>query len=408
MRVTANSLLITTLLCLSAAVPAAAQQQAKWTRWAGKAPSPADLYEILKQHRLWVTSGGKSGTQANLSGADLSGAGLVGTNLSGAYLSEANLSGADLVVAHLSHAKLIGANLSGAYLNRADLNAADLSGAHLTDADLVGTNLSGADLLRADLSAAFFEPKNLPILEEIAQADGLELMTYFTNPGPLTRLRKQFQDAGYREQERAITYALNRHDGEPSALRASVEEKWGSLRGEPFEEAAIMPLRSFIEATFKWVAFDLTCQYGMSPGRPLRIVGVLWLLFSIVYAVFMHRPGKSGIYLVGTRLWRGKSNTQAIQIRPRSLPAAKWWKIPFLWLRREWRVLRAAMFFSLMSAFNIGFRDINFGRWLRLLTRREYDLKAVGWARTVSGFQSLLSVYLIALWVLSYFGRPFG
>ena len=46
--------------------------------------------------------------------------------------------------------------------------------------------------------------------------------------------------------------------------------------------------------------------------------------------------------------------------------------------RREWRVVRAAMFFSLMSAFNIGFRDINFGRWLRLLTRREYDLKAVG------------------------------
>jgi hypothetical protein len=71
-------------------------------------------------------------------------------------------------------------------------------------------------------------------------------------------------------------------------------------------------------------------------------------------------------------------------------------------------VLRAAMFFSLMSAFNIGFRDINFGRWVRILTKCEYDLKAVGWARTVSGFQSLLSVYLIALWVLTYFGRPFG
>jgi hypothetical protein len=32
---------------------------------------------------------------------------------------------------------------------------------------------------------------------------------------------------------------------------------------------------------------------------------------------------------------------------------------------------------------NIGFRDINFGRWLRLLTKPEYDLKAVGWAQTV-------------------------
>ena len=164
----------------------------------------------------------------------------------------------------------------------------------------------------------------------------------------------------------------------------------------------------FVEGVFKWIAFDLTCDYGFSPGRPLRIVLWLWLFFSFVYAFFIHRRGRSGIYLVGTRWSRGKSNMQAIQIRPRALRGAKCWKLPFLWLRREWRVLRAAMFFSLMSAFNIGFRDINFGRWLRLLTKREYDLKAVGWARTVSGFQSLLSVYLIALWVLSYFGRPFG
>jgi len=169
-----------------------------------------------------------------------------------------------------------------------------------------------------------------------------------------------------------------------------------------------MPLKSFVEGLFKWIAFDLTCEYGLSYGRPLRIVLVLWLLFSFVYAIFMHRPGTSGIYLVGTHWSGGRLNTQAIQIRPRAIPSAKWWRLPFLWLRQKWRVLRAAMFFSLMSAFNIGFRDINFGRWLRLLTKREYDLKAVGWARTVSGVQSLLSVYLIALWVLTYFGRPFG
>jgi hypothetical protein len=66
------------------------------------------------------------------------------------------------------------------------------------------------------------------------------------------------------------------------------------------------------------------------------------------------------------------------------------------------------MFFSLMSAFNIGFRDINFGRWLRLLTRKQFDIKAVGWARVVAGWQSLISVYLLALWVLTYFSRPFG
>jgi hypothetical protein len=38
---------------------------------------------------------------------------------------------------------------------------------------------------------------------------------------------------------------------------------------------------------------------------------------------------------------------------------------------------------------------------------REYVLRATGWVRTVAGIQSLLSVYLLALWVLTYFGRPF-
>jgi hypothetical protein len=38
---------------------------------------------------------------------------------------------------------------------------------------------------------------------------------------------------------------------------------------------------------------------------------------------------------------------------------------------------------------------------------REYTLRATGWARMVSGAQSLLSIYLLALSVLTYFGRPF-
>jgi len=407
-RATASLLLIAILLCLSASIPTSAQQQEEWT-WKdrdGKVRSRADLDEILKQHKLWVESGGKSGSRAYLSGA----------NLRGAYLGHADLIRANLDYADLSGADLSGAHLLGAHLGGADLSGADLSGADLRWAELGGTDLRAADLTgaklwSAHLEGALFEPKNLPILQSIADTYGLAQMAYVRNPGPLTQLRKQFQDAGYREQERAITYALNRHGADPSRLRASLEAKLKSIFRRPLrpdEKSFIMPLRSFVEGAFKWIAFDLTCEYGFIYGRPLRIVGLLWLLFSIVYAVFMHRPGKSGIYLVGTRLWRGKSNTQAIQIRPRALPAAKWWKLPFLWLRREWRVLRAAMFFSLMSAFNIGFRDINFGRWLRLLTKREYDLKAVGWARTVSGFQSLLSVYLIALWVLSYFGRPFG
>jgi hypothetical protein len=338
---TLSALLFTVLLCLSLPLLASGQEPKEWT-WKdakGNVRSRADLDAILAQHNRWLDSDRKSGTQADLRGADL---------------SEADLSEAELSSADLSHA--------------------DLSGAHL-----INTHMSEALLVEANVAGAHFEPRNLPFLD-IEQAQGLELMTYDGYPSPLTELRKNFQETGYRKAERQITSALNRREAE---------------------------LAFPIERWFKRIAFDVTCQYGLTPGRPLRIVLWLWLFFSGVYALLMHRPSPSGIYFVGSRSWRGRSNTQGIQIRPRTIRATAGWKVPILWLRREWRVLRAAMFFSLMAAFNIGFRDIDFGRWLRMMTKREYDLKAVGWARTVSGFQSLLSVYLIALWVLTYFGRPF-
>jgi hypothetical protein len=66
-----------------------------------------------------------------------------------------------------------------------------------------------------------------------------------------------------------------------------------------------------------------------------------------------------------------------------------------------------AAYFSLLSAFHIGWRDLSIGTWITRAQPREYTLKPMGWVRLVSGLQSLLSVYLLAIWALTYFGRPF-
>jgi hypothetical protein len=71
------------------------------------------------------------------------------------------------------------------------------------------------------------------------------------------------------------------------------------------------------------------------------------------------------------------------------------------------KALPLALYFSLLSAAHIGWRDLNVGSWIARIQPREYMLRATGWVRVVSGIQSLLSVYLVALWVLTYFGRPF-
>jgi hypothetical protein len=71
------------------------------------------------------------------------------------------------------------------------------------------------------------------------------------------------------------------------------------------------------------------------------------------------------------------------------------------------KVILAALYFSVLSAFSIGWRELNVGNWISRIQSYEYNLRATGWVRTVSGLQSLLSVYLLALWALTYFGRPF-
>jgi uncharacterized protein YjbI with pentapeptide repeats len=315
---------------------------------------------------------------ANLGSADLSGANLRGADLQEANLSRANLFRADLREANLSRANLFRAELSRAMLYRANLSGADLSGVLLSGADLQEANLSRAHLGRAD-----FSPKSLPELRGIAAAENLELLTYTTNPDALVQLRKQFVDGGFREQERKVTYALNRKEAQESGAT----ERW-----------------------FKTIAFDWTCQYGMSPGRPLMLGALLWFLCSLLYFVLVHIRGKTGLYRVFPPDVRDEASAvQRVQrISAWSAAESDWLRKFAQLLWREFALLRTSMFFSLMSAFNIGFRDINFGRWLRLLTRQEFDIKAVGWARVVAGWQSLISVYLIALWVLTYFGRPFG
>jgi hypothetical protein len=70
-------------------------------------------------------------------------------------------------------------------------------------------------------------------------------------------------------------------------------------------------------------------------------------------------------------------------------------------------ILALGLYFSFLSAFSLGWRDLNIGTWVSRLQPREYILRATGWVRFIAGVQSLLSIYLLALAVLTYFSRLF-
>jgi hypothetical protein len=82
-------------------------------------------------------------------------------------------------------------------------------------------------------------------------------------------------------------------------------------------------------------------------------------------------------------------------------------KVLRLQARNWWSAVPMAGYFSLLSAVNIGFEQFTPGDWIQRLQAHEYALRAEGWTRIVAGLQALLSVFLLAMWVLTQFGRPF-
>lgn len=313
--------------------------------------------------------------KANLNNVNLENAKLGGfADLTGSRLEYANLKKADLGDAVLEGVVLVRAYLGGANLRNANLKGADLGEANLEEANLEDTNLAEANLKKADLRGIIYEvkPKQLPKIVSLRNARNLEKMRFKDTPHALEDLRHNFKEVGYRQQERQITYALKQSEYD-NAIKG----------GEWFEPFFL-----------NYLPFDLPVQYGLNPFRALKILSFLIIVFSIIYTLFLFAGSeKHGIWQV----WPKDSLEPTIDSEGPN---------PDRQLKC-WRAIPCAFYFSLLSAFHIGWREFSIGNWIAWLQLRPYTLQPVGWVRTFSGLQSLLSVYLLAIWFLTYFGRPF-
>lgn len=242
---------------------------------------------------------------------------------------------------------------------------ADLRGARFKD-----VRLTGADMHGADLEGAIFEPKpgQLPEITSLVTAKNLTKMTYEDSPRGLVELREAFKKTGMRKQEREMTFAIKHNE--------RIKESGWFWSG------------------IQYAFFEFPVGWGLYPERALFIMAGLIPLFAVLY----YFPLGLGTWRGGTiwMRWReGRATNLSESDQPRPLK------------RMGWRRAAFAFYFSLLSAFHIGWRELNVGTWISRIQPREYTLQATGWPRVISGVQSLISVYLLALAVLSYFGRPF-
>jgi hypothetical protein len=405
----------------------------------GWKPTNGELQRVLSDHRQWVekqktTPPGQTPSEgranlcnadlggaklneadlfeaklnkANLSGAELNKAILVGAELNeatlfGAELNEANLFGAklnkailvaaelneaDLSLAELNEANLFGAKLNKATLEEAKLNKANLSEAQLQEAIMISGSVAGAHLDHADLTAAHYAPNSPAPDGYVARIKGLQTVTFpYGEEVGLVQLRDLLQKAGLRDLERQATFAIE---------NGRTNNSIANWRENP---------KGAVDGVFRKVAFDFTTRYGLDPARPLFIIVAIWALLIPVYLWPIWRQPAyskrgSGIYRVSPK--------DRIEVRSDGEPTLD---NPARVERLHVRGISSlgwSAYFSLLSAFQIGFREFSVGTWLARAQPRIFALEATGWVRTMSGLQSLLSVYLLAMWLLTYFGRPF-
>ncbi|MBP1182164.1 pentapeptide repeat-containing protein [Methylobacterium sp. PvR107] len=300
------------------------------------------------------------GNAINLVQKDLEGARLTGADFANASLYSINLKGA-----HLASSNFTSAHLQSAHLEGSDLTLACLRGAKLSDAYLKSAKMFGADVSEATFEV---EPDSLPDVRSMDDVKGLKTLQFRKNPAALLALRKAFDEAGMRRQVREITYAFKKGEREKE------------LSGTP-------------EGLLWYYLVEFTSDWGAAPFRPLLIIAVLLPAFSLIYFLLMLKASEeSGVWLVPDKDHITNDNEDCK---------------PVLLQNKGWKTIFYAGHFSILSAFAIGWKDINVGNWINRLAPFDYTIKGTGWVKSLSGLQSLISVYMLALSLLVYFGRPF-
>lgn len=347
----------------------------------------AIMTEVSAQHAQInsATLRGISAHKANFNDADM-----LQTDLSWADLSQANLSDGDLSESSFSDANLSQTNFDNTILSKVNFNNANLSQAIFTP-----LKLDDAKFDNTNLQDTIFQPLlgTLPDLISLAHSqhfNTVRLADYRGGIATFNALRNAYKENSMRSMERTITAIIKQEE----MHRAWQHGGWG-----------------YLESMLSYAVFQLTSDYGASPGRPLQILLVLVLFLILPYHYALQHPNrKAGIMVI----WRPKRyfHWDKANVHPRELMMSKMLhaKHPSGFttkLVEQWRLLRISFLFSLLSAVSIGWRELNVSHFLLRLQSREYTLKGRGWVRVVAGAQALICAYLIVLWALTYFGRPF-
>ena len=289
------------------------------------------------------------------------------------------------IVTSFQGASLVNANFDMAVLTGTNFSGANLQGARFKDANLEKTNVSDANFAFSNLTNAVYTPDSPPPKNYLVGIKGLRTVEFPKDyQHGLVQLRDLLRKSGLRSLEREATFAIEKNKVRNSLKNGSLSEK--------------------SKAWIQTALFEFTVGWGLYPERALYFVLVLIFLPGLLYA-----------WVIRSQQNKPCESHSIFRIRPqghlkssgRKMTIAESAQVEHLTVHSLKDALRLGFYFSLLSTFRIGWRDIDIGTWLVQMQFQESHLRGLGRVRFISGVQSLVSAYLLVLWALTYFGRPF-
>ena len=296
--------------------------------------------------------------EANFSEADFEQAILKDINIKNLNAVGASMVGAELINATIDNSDFSSSKFYQAKLNNTIIKNSSLIESVFIDTEFIDVSFEGSKLDRAIYNPKIYENINL------SKASGLSSLN-FSDASPVRYLEKRAKEIGLIREDRALSAALRKY------------------------YISDLPI---YEKVFEYFLFDFFTDSGENPFKPFFILIVSILPFSLIYIKALSCKTEDGIF----KVWLKERIRKDLGINNPE-------KVKF----KKITDIKTAFYFSFLSAFSIGWKELNVRYWIELIQCREYSLRATGWVRTVSGIQSLFSVYLLAMWALTYFGRPF-
>jgi uncharacterized protein YjbI with pentapeptide repeats len=359
---------------------------------------------------------------ARIKGLTFRGADLRFARLMGARIEQSDLSGVDLRWGYLERVGLSenkptreSSSYSNNYLRKMNSSPArlydvDMRGALMYDNDFSGWDFSGADIRFVDAARDDFARANFntalfggSTFRDIGMKDANLSMTSFSHnlisimPGQMPLLATLRDASGltslHRNADTLSTLHEIREGLKQAGLPASMSQVDYAIDALPHKDSGtdFSAVRRF-EDQGRAIFLGIPYAYGLKSERPILIGAIMIPLFGIlyVYSIFEQKgTDPKGIWL---------------NLRPIK-ESDKEHYTPTLLTYKNCNPYIIGMWYSILSAFRIGWRDLNVGDWIARLQTADYEYRATGWVRTVSGVQSLLSVYLITLVVASYISK---